>query len=92
MSHDPLCELSQVECGCACAEWLRKHDYRMKGGCDNCGCLCDLIGKVREDQKNRDRRDMAVCIDYSLARQLASKSHADAIAIALSQSNDRPTP
>jgi hypothetical protein len=77
MSHDPLCELSQVECGCACAEWLRKHDYQMKGGCDNCGCLCDLIGKVRDDQKKRDRGDMWALSMDSLGQAVLVKKHVD---------------
>ena len=91
MTHDPLCDLAKVDGGCTCAELWREHDHKIKGDCDNCGCLCDLIEQVRADQKKRDRGDMWALIDDSLVRALVAKSNVDAVVIELSRLNYRPT-
>lgn len=41
MTHDPLCSLSEEDEAYCCPE------------CDGYGCQCDLIAKVRADERQR---------------------------------------
>jgi hypothetical protein len=85
MTHDPLCDLAKVDGGCTCAELWREHDHKIKRECDNCGCLCDLIEQVREDQKKRDRGDMWAKSQEALGRAVRVKEHTDYLVAELSR-------